>query len=169
MGNSGSQTTSLAASVVVGNGAISHRSHPIGDHNAWVQSYPRTSQRLTAVGATGSRVLPQVATPPRLRATNNGDILYNGGTISGRQHQQQQRDNRHPRRGWSMPASDGGDRRQLRTREQPLATDSGKRRTSDETASPSSSDTAGRLKRFGSVPDMRLPNLVNEVNNHERR
>lgn len=166
MGNSNSQATSLATSVVVNGGvggAQGHRLHQIGEHG-WVQSYPRTSQRLNVLGATGSRVLPQVATPPRLRATNNGEILYNGGTISGRQHQQPQRD-RHPRRGRSMPTSAGSGSGRPSPADSKI---SARRRTTDESNVSSSDDAASRLKRYGSVPDMRYDGQANDAANHEQ-
>lgn len=73
MGNSGSQTAEVASGV--GAGGVGHQ---------WTQSYPRTSHKLLSP----NKVLPEAAAPPRLRPTNNGEILYNGGTISGRQQQQ---------------------------------------------------------------------------------
>ncbi|XP_011169183.1 uncharacterized protein LOC105202380 isoform X1 [Solenopsis invicta] len=49
----------------------------------WTQSFPRELGRHHPQQPTGHKVLPE---PPnqRLRATNNGSIIHNGGTISGR-------------------------------------------------------------------------------------
>lgn len=49
----------------------------------WTQSFPREIGRHHPQQSTGHKVLPE---PPnqRLRATNNGSIIHNGGTISGR-------------------------------------------------------------------------------------
>lgn len=50
----------------------------------WTQSFPRELTRHHHHSqAPGHKVLPE---PPnqRLRATNNGNIIHNGGTISGR-------------------------------------------------------------------------------------
>ncbi|XP_072755313.1 uncharacterized protein [Anoplolepis gracilipes] len=49
----------------------------------WTQSFPRELARHHPQQPAGHKVLPE---PPnqRLRATNNGSIIHNGGTISGR-------------------------------------------------------------------------------------
>ncbi|XP_011266728.1 uncharacterized protein LOC105257654 isoform X4 [Camponotus floridanus] len=49
----------------------------------WTQSFPRELTRHHPQQPAGHKVLPE---PPnqRLRATNNGSIIHNGGTISGR-------------------------------------------------------------------------------------
>ncbi|XP_012537677.1 uncharacterized protein LOC105837442 isoform X3 [Monomorium pharaonis] len=49
----------------------------------WTQSFPRELGRHHPQQPNGHKVLPE---PPnqRLRATNNGSIIHNGGTISGR-------------------------------------------------------------------------------------
>ncbi|XP_029163558.1 uncharacterized protein LOC114934987 isoform X2 [Nylanderia fulva] len=49
----------------------------------WTQSFPRELARHHPQQPAGLKVLPE---PPnqRLRATNNGNIIHNGGTISGR-------------------------------------------------------------------------------------
>ncbi|CAL1687215.1 unnamed protein product [Lasius platythorax] len=49
----------------------------------WTQSFPRELARHHPQQPAGLKVLPE---PPnqRLRATNNGSIIHNGGTISGR-------------------------------------------------------------------------------------
>ncbi|KAG7204198.1 hypothetical protein KM043_002033 [Ampulex compressa] len=70
------------------NGSSSHRncalpSDPLEEMGrGWTQSFPRERARCYAQ-PTGRKVLPE---PPnqRLRATDNGSIIHNGGTISGR-------------------------------------------------------------------------------------
>ncbi|XP_014485332.1 PREDICTED: uncharacterized protein LOC106749893 isoform X2 [Dinoponera quadriceps] len=72
MGNNSSSSHQYCAS----NGP----SHEIG--RGWTQSFPRELARHHPQ-QPGHKVLPE---PPnqRLRATNNGSIIHNGGTISGR-------------------------------------------------------------------------------------
>lgn len=72
MGNNSSSSHQYCAS----NGP----SHEIG--RGWTQSFPRELARHHPQ-QSGHKVLPE---PPnqRLRATNNGSIIHNGGTISGR-------------------------------------------------------------------------------------
>lgn len=73
MGNNSSSSHQYCAS----NGSPSHE---IG--RGWTQSFPRELARHHPQ-QPGHKVLPE---PPnqRLRATNNGSIIHNGGTISGR-------------------------------------------------------------------------------------
>lgn len=73
MGNSGSSSHQYCAS----NGP----SQEIG-RGWWTQSFPRELARHHPQ-QSGHKVLPE---PPnqRLRVTNNGSIIHNGGTISGR-------------------------------------------------------------------------------------
>ncbi|RLU16838.1 hypothetical protein DMN91_010906 [Ooceraea biroi] len=73
MGNNGSSSHQYCAS----NGP-----QEIGGRG-WTQSFPRELARHHPQQPTGHKVLPE---PPnqRLRATNNGSIIHNGGTISGR-------------------------------------------------------------------------------------
>ncbi|XP_012057226.1 PREDICTED: uncharacterized protein LOC105620335 [Atta cephalotes] len=74
MGNNGSNSHQYCAS----NGP----SQEIAGRG-WTQSFPRELGRHHPQQSTGHKVLPE---PPnqRLRATNNGSIIHNGGTISGR-------------------------------------------------------------------------------------
>lgn len=74
MGNNGSSSHQYCAS----NGP----SQEIAGRG-WTQSFPRELGRHHPQQPTGHKVLPE---PPnqRLRATNNGSIIHNGGTISGR-------------------------------------------------------------------------------------
>ncbi|XP_066594247.1 serine/arginine repetitive matrix protein 2-like isoform X2 [Prorops nasuta] len=70
----------------MGNHGSSHQqqqhcqSHEMG--RGWTQSFPRELARHHAQ-PSGHKVLPE-PTNQRLRATNNGSIIHNGGTISGR-------------------------------------------------------------------------------------
>ncbi|KAL0112420.1 hypothetical protein PUN28_012037 [Cardiocondyla obscurior] len=69
------------------NGSSSHQYCASNGHEVagrgWTQSFPRELGRHHPQQQTGHKVLPE---PPnqRLRATNNGSIIHNGGTISGR-------------------------------------------------------------------------------------
>ncbi|KAK0178248.1 hypothetical protein PV328_002218 [Microctonus aethiopoides] len=56
-------------------------SHEMG--RGWTQSFPRELSRHHAQQPPGHKVLPEPSNQ-RLRATNNGNIIHNGGTISGR-------------------------------------------------------------------------------------
>ncbi|KAJ9599231.1 hypothetical protein L9F63_010315, partial [Diploptera punctata] len=53
------------------------------DQRTWANSYPR-DPRATRVKAPQNKVLPERIPGQRLRVTDNGAILQNGGTISGR-------------------------------------------------------------------------------------
>lgn len=71
----------------MGNNSSSHHHHaPVGAARemgpGWTHSFPREMHRQH-LQSPGHKVLPE---PPnqRLRATNNGSIIHNGGTISGR-------------------------------------------------------------------------------------
>lgn len=60
------------------------RSSGLSEANrGWSQSFPRELARHRSQPAAARKVLPE---PPnqRLRATDNGCIIHNGGTISGR-------------------------------------------------------------------------------------
>lgn len=62
----------------------------------WAHSFPRTQQKFNQ----NLKVLPELpgaGIQPKLRPTNNGEILYNGGTISGR----------HQQHNLSLPRKDG--------------------------------------------------------------
>lgn len=74
MGNNGSSSHQYCAS----NGPTQEIAG-----RGWTQSFPRELGRHHPQQPTGHKVLPE---PPnqRLRATNNGSIIHNGGTISGR-------------------------------------------------------------------------------------
>jgi len=75
MGNNGSSSHQYCASNRPPSQEIAGR--------GWTQSFPREPGRHHPSQPTGHKVLPE---PPnqRLRATNNGSIIHNGGTISGR-------------------------------------------------------------------------------------
>ncbi|XP_012261055.2 uncharacterized protein LOC105688962 isoform X1 [Athalia rosae] len=71
----------------MGNNSSSHHHHAQGGvaremGPGWTHSFPRDMHRQH-LQSSGHKVLPE---PPnqRLRATNNGSIIHNGGTISGR-------------------------------------------------------------------------------------
>ncbi|XP_046602250.1 uncharacterized protein LOC107218590 isoform X1 [Neodiprion lecontei] len=71
----------------MGNNSSSHHHHAQGGvaremGPGWTHSFPREMHRQH-LQSSGHKVLPE---PPnqRLRATNNGSIIHNGGTISGR-------------------------------------------------------------------------------------
>lgn len=79
------------------NGSSSNRDQQVGSvcsngvanvdgtngHHGWSQSFPRELTRHRSQPSAARKVLPE---PPgqRLRATDNGSIIHNGGTISGR-------------------------------------------------------------------------------------
>lgn len=72
----------------MGNNNSSSQQHAVSQHDmgrGWTQSFPRelTRHQNYTQQSPGHKVLPE---PPnhRLRATNNGSIIHNGGTISGR-------------------------------------------------------------------------------------
>ncbi|XP_044001060.1 putative uncharacterized protein DDB_G0282133 isoform X1 [Aphidius gifuensis] len=72
----------------MGNNNSSSHQHAVSQHDmgrGWTQSFPRelTRHQNYTQQSPGHKVLPE---PPnhRLRATNNGSIIHNGGTISGR-------------------------------------------------------------------------------------
>ncbi|XP_039301548.1 uncharacterized protein LOC120356655 [Nilaparvata lugens] len=69
--------------------SAAHHPHPHhglqGQPQRWTHSYPRaTSTAASAAASGGLKVLPERVPGQRLRVTNNGAILQNGGTISGR-------------------------------------------------------------------------------------
>lgn len=137
MGNSSSQTAEVAKGFGDAGGSIGHQ---------WTQSYPRSPHKLL----NPHKVLPETITPPRLRPTNNGEILYNGGTISGRQTA-----------GGPMPGSRMVSRSSSSTGGALDASPAGGhvRRESGGRAI-----SQPHLKRYGSVPDLR-DNLVGGVTN----
>lgn len=57
----------------------SHSQHPQGLSPQWTHSYPRPRHIQPQV-----KVLPERIPPLRLRTTDNGAILQNGGTLSAR-------------------------------------------------------------------------------------
>lgn len=71
MGNNASQSGNIA------------QRQQVEPEQQWAHSFPRTPQRLNQ-----HKVLPDVSADilvqQKLKPTNNGDILYSGGTISGR-------------------------------------------------------------------------------------
>ena len=79
MGNNGSSTRDQQAASVCSNGL----SVQDGASRGWSQSFPREITRHRSQPTAARKVLPE---PPnqRLRATDNGNIIHNGGTISGR-------------------------------------------------------------------------------------
>ena len=79
MGNNGSSARDQQAASVCSNGV----SVQDGASRGWSQSFPREITRHRSQPTAARKVLPE---PPnqRLRATDNGNIIHNGGTISGR-------------------------------------------------------------------------------------
>lgn len=72
MGNIGSQTKVPPSQTI-----------SLGSEQAWSShSFIRGPQRLNQ-----HRVLPAKDSFPKLRHTDNGEILHSGGTLSGRTHQ----------------------------------------------------------------------------------
>jgi hypothetical protein len=51
---------------------------------SWNNSFPRDSHAIRSVKAPQNKVLPERIPGQRLRVTDNGAILQNGGTLSGR-------------------------------------------------------------------------------------
>jgi hypothetical protein len=58
--------------------------HRRTEDHSWTNSYPRDSRGVRSVKAPQNKVLPERIPGQRLRVTDNGAILHNGGTISGR-------------------------------------------------------------------------------------
>jgi hypothetical protein len=54
------------------------------EQQSWANSYPRDPRTARSVKAPQNKVLPERIPGQRLRVTDNGAILQNGGTISGR-------------------------------------------------------------------------------------
>jgi hypothetical protein len=54
------------------------------EQQSWTNSYPRDPRTARSVKAPQNKVLPERIPGQRLRVTDNGAILQNGGTISGR-------------------------------------------------------------------------------------
>lgn len=78
MGNNGSSSREQQAA------SVCSIEMPTAEANrGWSQSFPRELARHRAQPPAARKVLPE---PPvqRLRATDNGSIIHNGGTISGR-------------------------------------------------------------------------------------
>lgn len=75
----------------MGNNASQHSE----TEQQWTHSFPRTPQKFSQ----NLKVLPELnaSIQPKLRHTNNGEILFNGGTISGR----------HQQHNLSLPRKDG--------------------------------------------------------------
>ena len=65
----------------MGNTHSQQQHHHILSHQ-WTHSYPRTRH----VQGPQVKVLPERIPPLRLRTTDNGAILQNGGTLSARKH-----------------------------------------------------------------------------------
>lgn len=72
MGNNGSRTAQIAPR------------QPI-EPEQWANSFPRSPPRPNY---QQHKVLPERDVTQKLRATNNGEILHSGGTLSGRHVQQ---------------------------------------------------------------------------------
>ncbi|XP_076166891.1 uncharacterized protein LOC143146446 isoform X2 [Ptiloglossa arizonensis] len=125
----------------------------------WSQSFPRELARHRSQQPTAARkVLPE---PPnqRLRATDNGSIIHNGGTISGRRPPTfaSSRDlGKHdgPFRGRSTSASNVAEPRSRRIERHC-------RRYQSDAKQP---EIVSDLKRFGSEPDLRYsPDVVTSL------
>lgn len=80
MGNNGSSSREQQ---VVGSVCSNGTVDGANGHHGWSQSFPRELARHRSQPSAARKVLPE---PPgqRLRATDNGSIIHNGGTISGR-------------------------------------------------------------------------------------
>ncbi|XP_043792594.1 uncharacterized protein LOC122714895 isoform X2 [Apis laboriosa] len=80
MGNNGSSSRDQQVGSVCSNGVAVDGTN---GHHGWSQSFPRELTRHKSQPSAARKVLPE---PPgqRLRATDNGSIIHNGGTISGR-------------------------------------------------------------------------------------
>lgn len=79
MGNNGSSSRDQQqAASMCSNGLLMSETN-----RGWSQSFPRELARHRSQPTAARKVLPE---PPnqRLRATDNGCIIHNGGTISGR-------------------------------------------------------------------------------------
>ncbi|CAD1474895.1 unnamed protein product, partial [Heterotrigona itama] len=152
MGNNGSSTRDQQATSVCSNGL----SVQDGASRGWSQSFPREITRHRSQPTAARKVLPE---PPnqRLRATDNGNIIQNGGTISGRRAPTfaSSRDlakrtcNEPPFRERSCSASNlvqpcprRLDRHCCRYR-------------ADDSSRPDANASSANLKKFGSEPDLR--------------
>ncbi|KZC06421.1 hypothetical protein WN55_10331 [Dufourea novaeangliae] len=150
MGNNGSSSRNEQAAAMRTNGLLISETS-----RGWSQSFPRELARHRSQPTTTARkVLPE---PPnqRLRATNNGSIIHNGGTISGRRaptfassRDLAKRDGQFRGRSTSASnvATESRQARIERCRYQAVDTS---RRQSEATGS------CSELKRFGSEPDLR--------------
>ncbi|XP_076666896.1 uncharacterized protein LOC143368250 isoform X3 [Andrena cerasifolii] len=152
MGNNGSSSRDQQqAASMCSNGLLMSETS-----RGWSQSFPRELARHRSQPTAARKVLPE---PPnqRLRATDNGCIIHNGGTISGRRPStfasprdlDKQHDGVAPFRGRSITMSNVAESRPRRTAERHCCryqVDSGR----TEATSPPSD-----LKRFGSEPDLR--------------
>ncbi|XP_054010312.1 uncharacterized protein LOC128893428 isoform X2 [Hylaeus anthracinus] len=145
MGNNGSSSRDEHAVSMCSNGLPGSETS-----RGWSQSFPRELGRHRSQQPTAARkVLPE---PPnqRLRATDNGSIIHNGGTISGRRPPAfaSSRDlSKHdaPFRGRSTSASNVVESRSRRI----------ERHCRRYQSDASHQELSLELKRFGSEPDLR--------------
>ncbi|XP_067002017.2 uncharacterized protein [Anabrus simplex] len=121
----------------MGNNNSQSAQTPSHQERQWTNSYPREPSRL--------KVLPERIPGQRLRVTDNGAILQNGGTISGRRQ--------------TLPANlhysddDQTGVRVLRSR----STSTHHPHHHQPQQFPSRDGLAMQAKRFGSEPDLRFP------------
>ncbi|XP_069672375.1 uncharacterized protein [Periplaneta americana] len=133
----------------MGNSSSSQAVHRRSEEQqGWANSYPRDPRGARGVKAPQNKVLPERIPGQRLRVTDNGAILQNGGTISGRRQtislgeQYSKHDKSPPGAGGRVYRSRSTSTHQHPRQPQPTVNGGG---------------SEGMGKRFGSEPDLRFP------------